>query len=76
MCVRMYTEKRGNSHLQGILNKRVIIRIISLPAICRSERELEYRLNAGKSPYAATDEVRQVVGVLDAVLLLIGDQEL
>lgn len=76
MCVRMYTENRGNSHLQGISNKRVIIRAIALPAVRGSQRELQHRLNAGKAPHAATDEVRQVIGVLDAVLLLVGDQEL
>ena len=46
-----------------------------MPAVCCSERELEYRLNAGKAPHAASDEVRQGVGVLDVVLLLIGNQE-
>lgn len=46
-----------------------------LPAVGSPERELQHRLNPGKAPHAATDEVRQVVGVLDVVLLLIGDQE-
>lgn len=37
---------------------------------------MQHRFNPDEAPDAAADDVGQVVGMLDAVLLLVGDQEL
>ena len=58
-----------------VLYERVVFRSNSLPAVCGSQWQLEHRLNPNKAPHAASDDVRQVIGVLSAILLLIGDQE-
>ncbi len=49
--------------------------MISLPAVRGFQGEFDHRFNSGKAPHAATDDVRQIIGVLDAILLLIGDQK-
>ena len=76
VCVYVCTQRIAEILTYRVISdKGIIIRVVPLPAVCCSERELEYRLNAGKAPHATADKVRQVVGVLDVVLLLVGDQE-
>lgn len=58
-----------------VLDEGVVLRNIPLPAVRGSQWQLEYWLNSIKAPHTATDDVRQDIGVLNAILLLIGNQE-